>query len=157
MGLTRMLAERPGARRRVIGAATCYGLLLALAAGGQGIAIVVLGAGVGVLIADWRLGGLGEDEPQLESTSRLPLAPAVLLLGPVAANLLILGLVFAGGHPFDEVPPTAGVGVVCLASTAGGVTAARHGAPDTSHGWWALAGGASGITMFGVLVVLASS
>lgn len=151
-----MLTGRPDVRRRVIGAITCYGLLLALAAGGQGIAVLVLGVGVGAFVADRRLGGPG-DQPHAEATPRLPLAPAALLLWPVAANLLILGLVLAGGHPLDEVPPTAGVGVIGLAATAAGVTAARSRAPDTSHGWWALAGGASGITMFGVLIVTASS
>jgi hypothetical protein len=141
---------------RLIGAVSCYGLLLALAAGGAGIAILVLGVAIGAFVADWRLGGLGEEEPQREPTRRLPLAPAALLLWPIAANLLIISLVVVGGNSLDDVPPAAGAGVVGLAATAAGVTAAQRGAPSTSHGWWALAGGASGITLFGVLAIVAS-
>jgi hypothetical protein len=152
----RLARMQPNARRRLIGAVSCYAILLALAAGGAGIAIVVLGVAIGAFVADWRL-GLGEEERQLEAPGRLALALAALVLWPIAANLLIISIVLAGGHPLDDLPPAAGVGVIGLAATAAGVTAAQHRAPSTSHGWWALAGGASGITLFGVFVVVASS
>lgn len=156
MRLTRTLSGRPGARRRVIGAVGCYAILLALAAGGTGIAILVLGVAIGAFFADWRFGGLGEDAPP-DSAPRLALAPTALVFWPVAANLLMISLVLAGGHPLDDLPSGAGVGVIGLSTTAAGVSAAQHGAPSGTHGWWALAGGASGIILFGVFAVVASS
>lgn len=143
-----------GVRRRVVGAITCYAALLALEAWGGLIAIVVIGIGMGVVIADWRLAGPVEDVQRDVVAPRWPLAATALVIMPVAANVLIVPLVVAGGNSLEALPLEASAGVVALATVGAGLAAVRHNAPDGTHGWWALGGGGVAVILFGVLAAL---
>lgn len=144
-----------GVRQRVIGAVTCYAALIALAAFGLVAAIAVIGAGLGVVVADWQRPT--RSASSAPASPSWPVATTALLVVPVASNVLIIGLVAAGGSPLDALPLEASAGVATLAAFGAGVAAVRGDAAPESHGWWALAGGGVAVILFGVLVALFSS
>jgi hypothetical protein len=134
----------------------CYGALLACAASELLVAAAVLAVGVATLALDQRLAPSVEDVSPAAGSPRLPLAISVLLVVPVASNLLVIPLVLASGSALSALPAEAVVGVTAVAAGGAGGAAVRHGAPAASHGWWALVGGGMAATLLGMLAVFSS-